>query len=235
MEATVQKLQPERRGRPSVIGYVDVITAGRVYGWAWDPERPQARIAIRFEAGGETVAAVMADLPREDLKDSRIGDGAHAFEAVLPENIEPTQMRILAVCPESSETVELAPRAAAPAASANGTEDIREVVQTLCRSHHAIHANLRSVAVSIEEIRREAANEKTASKASEQSAVKERGSLASRLESMESAMLRVDGLLRDQAAKLEPLARRRADWVARLFAGLAMLLAGAALALALLR
>jgi len=234
MEATAEKLQPEPHARPTVMGYVDAITGGRVYGWAWDPQQPVAKIAVRFEVGGEVVAAVIANVAREDLKDSRIGDGAHAFEAVLPEGVQPNEMRILAVCPETGDTVELVPRPAAGSANTNAPGDIREVVQTLCRSHHVIHRNLQSVAAAVEEARRVADGEEVAAKAAEQSAAKERASTLARLDSLEVAMLRVDGLVRDQASALEALKRRPADRVSRLLAGVATLLACAALALVLI-
>ena len=234
MEAVAEKLEPERAARPTAIGYIDAITGGRIYGWAWDPERPAAKIAIRFEVAGETVAAVIADTVREDLKDSRIGDGAHAFEAVLPEAVQPNEMRVLAVCPETGGTVELAPRPAAGAANTNTPGDIREVVQTLCRSHHVIHRHLQSVAAAVEEARRVADGEEAAAKAIEQSVTKERVSVLARLDSLEVAMLRVDGLVREQAGALEALTRRPGDRISRLLAGVAAILACSALALVLL-
>jgi hypothetical protein len=232
-EAIAEKLEPEHAAS-TVVGYIDAFAAGRIYGWAWDPERPAAKIAIRFAVGGEPVAAVIANVAREDLRDSRIGDGAHAFEAVLPENVQPNEIRVLAVCPETGGTVELAPRPAAGAANTNTPGDIREVVQTLCRSHHAIHRNLQTVAAAVEDVRRVASGEEAAAKEAEQSAAKERASVLARLGTLEAAMVRVDGLVRDQAATIELLSRRAPDRVSRLLAGVAAILAGAALALALL-
>jgi len=234
MEATAQKLEPEGQARPTVIGYVDAITAGRVYGWAWDRERPEAKIAIRFEVAGETVAAVIADALREDLRESRIGDGAHAFEAVLPEAVQPNEMRILAVCPKSGATVELAPRAPAGGASPGAPGDIREVVQTLCRSHHVIHRSLQSVAAAVADVRKASNGDDTAAREAEQSAAKERAAMLSRLDSLEAAMLRIDGLVRDQGSALRGLQQRPADRVSRLLSGVAAFLAAVALALTLL-
>ena len=234
MQATAQKLESEGQAQPTVIGYVDAITAGRIYGWAWDRERPAAKIAIRFEVAGETVAAVIADVLREDLKESQIGDGAHAFEAVLPEAVKPNEMRILAVCPKTGSTVELARRAPTGAASAGAPGDIREVVQTLCRSHHVIHRNLQSVAAAVADVRKAANGEETAAKEAEQSAAKERAAVLSRLDSLEAAMLRVDGLVRDQGSALQGLQQRPVDRISRLLSGVAVGLAAAALALTLL-
>src|SRR5689334_22274800 len=96
--------------RPTVAGYLDAVTGSRIFGWAWDPERPDARIAIRFQVGGEIVAALIADAKREDLVANGIGDGGHAFEVALPDGIDPKAVRVLAVCPHSGETLELQQR-----------------------------------------------------------------------------------------------------------------------------
>jgi hypothetical protein len=75
---------------PSEIqGVVDNIAAGRVYGWAWNPSRPEERVAIELRLGQMTVAQTIAAQERADLKGAGVGDGRHAFELRLtPELVE---------------------------------------------------------------------------------------------------------------------------------------------------
>ena len=76
----------------AITGCIDAITGDRVYGWAWDPERITARVGIRVEVDGKSVATAIADQPREDLATNGIGDGAHAFEASVPAGIPPEKV-----------------------------------------------------------------------------------------------------------------------------------------------
>ncbi len=57
---------------------------GLVNGWCWDPADPARRVTLVVLVDGEPVGLTVADLYREDLKTSGIGDGAHAFMFLLP-------------------------------------------------------------------------------------------------------------------------------------------------------
>jgi hypothetical protein len=94
----------------SVAGYIDAVTGNRVFGWAWDREQPDARIAIRVRHKGEVIATIAADRPREDLVANRVGDGAHAFEITLADGISPREVVIEAVCPSSGAALPLTPK-----------------------------------------------------------------------------------------------------------------------------
>ncbi|MCG5238831.1 hypothetical protein [Azospirillum doebereinerae] len=80
----------------AIEGHIDAVQDGRVYGWAWDRTHPDDRLEVelRLERDGGPplpLGRVVADRPRADLADNRIGDGAHAFEAeiILPPDAAP--------------------------------------------------------------------------------------------------------------------------------------------------
>ncbi|MHA4733523.1 MULTISPECIES: hypothetical protein [Ensifer] len=76
---------PEQNNAKPLKGRVDAIDQGRVFGWAFDPETPEKRLAIRVLLDGKVIAEALADRNRPDLKRNGIGDGNHAFEIALPE------------------------------------------------------------------------------------------------------------------------------------------------------
>jgi Sec-independent protein translocase protein TatA len=49
-------------------GNFDQLKDGRLLGWAWDPNRPEAALALELLDGGEVLAGGVADLAREDLR-----------------------------------------------------------------------------------------------------------------------------------------------------------------------
>ena len=68
-------------------GFIDAIERGIVYGWAWNPQRPEEKIEVEILLGATQLATVTADRFRDDLVDLEIGDGQHAFEYVLPDDL----------------------------------------------------------------------------------------------------------------------------------------------------
>lgn len=126
----------------TVAGYIDAVTGNRIFGWAWDRERPDARIAIRLEHKGEIIATVAADRPREDLAANGIGDGAHAFEVALPEGVPASEVRVVAVCPASGRVLPLtskdAPRRSAP--------ETKHMLEAVVRSQRQLARQVAAVA-----------------------------------------------------------------------------------------
>jgi hypothetical protein len=127
----------------SVAGYIDAITGNRIFGWAWDRERPDARIAIRLQHKGEVIATVAADRPREDLAANGLGDGAHAFEVALPEGISPNEVKVEAVCPGSGRAVPLGSKDA-PAGQA--LPETKHMLEAVVRSQRQLARQVAAVA-----------------------------------------------------------------------------------------
>lgn len=86
VEAIRQRIAEQRRGQASagLRGFVDVITAGEVRGWAQSVAHPETPIGLDVLIDGVVVAQVVADLYREDLRTAGLGSGRHAFAARLP-------------------------------------------------------------------------------------------------------------------------------------------------------
>lgn len=216
----------------SVNGYIDAITNNRIYGWAWDAQNPDARITIHLQANGKIVGMLEADQPREDLIASGIGDGCHAFEAEIPDGVSPTEIAVLALCPVSGQTVELAQRGTAGHSQANGGAELRGVVDTLTQSHGFVHRKLMSLTATLEELQRNGMPD-SAGPAVALPAEADYAPM-SRLQTLEEAVLRFDNLVKAQGAEIDSLRDRPLDQMARLLAGTALVLSVTALVIALL-
>jgi hypothetical protein len=213
---------PQRQNASRVTGHIDAITEDRIFGWAWDPQRTDARLAIRVDVDGKTVATALADQPREDLASNGVGDGAHAFEVVLASGTTPEKIRVFAICAKTGESIELAHRPVEGALAADSrAEELRGVVHALCRSQRLLSGKVQSVLDAIEALKNDAAA-KTAE-----------GTVPSRLDALDVAVARIDKLLREQAGLIEALQRRPQDQISRVIAYAAAALAGVALVVSL--
>ncbi len=220
-EARAEMVEAEKQQQISdVTGCIDAISGDRVYGWVWDPQQPAARVAVRIEVDGKVIATSLADQPREDLAANGIGDGAHAFEVDIAKGIAPEKIGVFAVSPQTGESLELTQRPAEGSPATPGaSEEIRSAVHALYRSQRFAHGKLQSLADTVEGLR-----SNISAKTNDGAAA-----VATRLESLEVAIARLDGLLRDQASKLEALERQPNDHASRILACIALLLAGAAI------
>jgi hypothetical protein len=209
---------------PSLVGYLDASSGTRLFGWAWDPERPAARIAIRLIAKGDTVLALIADRPRADLKANGIGDGAHAFEVELPSGFARADIEIRAVCAETGETIALAPPPPQQAEGEAATSS-NEVLVRLVRSHQLLHRTMSEAMAAIAELRERSATvtEPMLDPASD-----------SRMETIEAAIFRIDGLVAEQS-RARDRTRRGSDLLTRTLSGIAAVLAGVALLMAFVK
>jgi hypothetical protein len=68
-------------------GRVDELKNNKVYGWAYNSENPAEHLVIRIMQGPRVIASGVANLTRPDLPEAGIGDGDHAFEILVPQNI----------------------------------------------------------------------------------------------------------------------------------------------------
>ena len=217
----------------TILGFIDACANGCLYGWAWDTSRPSERLTVRLMQGEEAVATATADRRREDLEGNGIGDGAHAFEIPLPAGLTGEQVRIVAVA-SAGTTTELKPRPEGTPPSDSAAAEPEELRQ-LRRSQRLLYRNLQAAASGLAELRRAAEEEKSARSAMQQLAETDRAILSARTETLEVALARIDTLLRDHATKLEALAGRSADRIARVLAGAGLMLAAATLLIVWLR
>lgn len=68
-------------------GSQDVTNSAYVSGWAWDRERPYARLDVEIYDGEILLKTVAAEMLREDLREAGIGDGRHGFTHSLEAHI----------------------------------------------------------------------------------------------------------------------------------------------------
>lgn len=71
----------------SLQGFIDAVERGVIYGWAWNPQRPEEPVDVEILLGERVLAVVTADIFRADLVELEIGDGRHAFEFALPDEL----------------------------------------------------------------------------------------------------------------------------------------------------
>lgn len=62
-----------------LMGRVDAVEHGLVYGWAMDKDRPWMRVGLELVVNGRVVNATMAALRRNDLVQAGVGDGGCGF------------------------------------------------------------------------------------------------------------------------------------------------------------
>jgi len=212
------------RSDSPVTGFIDAITGDRIFGWAWDPQRASDRIAIRVDVDGKTAATTIADQPREDLASNGVGDGAHAFEIVLPAGAPPEKIGVFAVDPETGASTELTHRPVGGSLAMQGrVEELRGIVHAMVRSQRLLTGKIQSVVDAMQGLR------------NDEAAKAGGNSTASRLDALEIAVARVDAALREQATLLDTLAKRPQDLISRILACVGAALGITALIISLVR
>lgn len=61
-------------------GYVDLVSAGLIAGWAQNVEHPEAPVLLDIHSNGRLIGQVLANRYREDLERAGLGSGRHSFE-----------------------------------------------------------------------------------------------------------------------------------------------------------
>lgn len=90
--------KPPAPQTPAYEGILQGVGNGVALGWAADSTRPDERVTVALVVDGEIVAEGVANLPRPDLADMALGDGAHGFQIELPERLQaPARHRIVAL------------------------------------------------------------------------------------------------------------------------------------------
>jgi glycosyltransferase involved in cell wall biosynthesis len=78
-------------------GHIDRATRDVIEGWAWDPTKPDETIALQIYDNAIAIGEVVADLARDDLRLSGIGDGRHAFKWLIPGGLSPAISHLIEV------------------------------------------------------------------------------------------------------------------------------------------
>jgi hypothetical protein len=65
-------------------GYVDVVGADRIAGWAQHADHPEAPVCLDIFAGGRLIGQTLANQYRKDLEQAKLGSGRHGFAFTPP-------------------------------------------------------------------------------------------------------------------------------------------------------
>jgi hypothetical protein len=214
-EARIQEPVAGETDTVTLVGYIDAVVDGRVFGWAWDPKEPGTAVTIRLVAGERVLAETLADRKRDDLAANGVGDGAHAFEAEMPDGIAAGDVRVLAVCPRTGSSIMLdkPPPAAIPG---QADEQVRAALETLWRGMRVLHQEM----------------ERLKTEAGARDPKADGDAVAARLDALEAAVYRIDQSLATRERGAAPPA---GDMIARVLAGFAAIAGLAALVAAMAR
>jgi hypothetical protein len=80
-------------------GYIDLVSAERVAGWAQNIDYPEAPVCLDILAGGRLIGQVLANRYRHDLEQVGLGSGRHSFEFAPPAGLAPKAESGCARCP----------------------------------------------------------------------------------------------------------------------------------------
>ena len=82
---------------PVLEGVHEVANCSVISGWAWDRQDPNSPINVAIYDGSQLIGTVLAIQFRQDLRDSGIGNGYHAFNFNVPANLKNGQPRSIGV------------------------------------------------------------------------------------------------------------------------------------------
>jgi hypothetical protein len=81
-------LRPAGESQPQALrGYVDIVSARRIAGWAQNTEHPEAPVCLDIFAGGRLIGQTLANHHRDDLARAGLGSGNHSFEFIPPADL----------------------------------------------------------------------------------------------------------------------------------------------------
>lgn len=91
-------------------GHIDRYEGGIVYGWAYDPAKPDTSLKVQILDRGGALGEGVANILREDLKKAGMGNGKHAFAIkVRPPADQAEQVELMLAEPSTGKTLLLAP------------------------------------------------------------------------------------------------------------------------------
>jgi autotransporter-associated beta strand protein len=71
-------------GAGELRGYIDLVSAHSIEGWAQNTDHPEAPVCLDIYAGGRLIGQVLANRHRADLEQAGIGSGRHSFTFTTP-------------------------------------------------------------------------------------------------------------------------------------------------------
>jgi hypothetical protein len=84
-------------GAGELRGYIDLVSAHSIEGWAQNADHPEAPVCLDIFAGGRLIGQVLANRHRADLEQAGIGSGRHSF-TFTPAGGLPSALDTVEVC-----------------------------------------------------------------------------------------------------------------------------------------
>jgi hypothetical protein len=76
-------------GEAELEGALDEVNGEQIWGWVWDPKRPDTTLTVEIFDGDKKVATAPADQLRKDLVDKKTGNnGKHSFSIATPASLK---------------------------------------------------------------------------------------------------------------------------------------------------
>jgi hypothetical protein len=83
-----QPVAPVVQSTETQAGVLETAHDSLISGWAWRTDDPDDPVDVELLDGQTLIATVKADHFRQDLLDSKIGNGKHSFEFPTPESLK---------------------------------------------------------------------------------------------------------------------------------------------------
>lgn len=109
MKRQLLALVAGKQAASKVVGHVDEIQNGVLYGWAWYPAKPELRPLVDVYIDGRFEGQTCACLRRDDLAANHIGVGCYGFELCLRPGTEEQGVRALVVGGNRPELISFRP------------------------------------------------------------------------------------------------------------------------------
>ena len=89
--------RPGRAQGGPLLGNLEIVTHGRIAGWAWQPEHPDSPVVLDVLRGEGIIARLVANAPRPDVREAGHGDGTCGFELLLDHPLAATERHTIHV------------------------------------------------------------------------------------------------------------------------------------------
>lgn len=188
-----------------LIGRVDELQNGKIFGWAYNPDNPSEHVVIRVNHGAQVVASGVANIVRPDLPDAGIGDGDHAFVIVVPPNI--SSFHGLTIMAQSQKSGEVALQIAT-----NDDRRVDELFSIFAKNYEDALLALKEQIDTLENrfIELKIPNQDTADATSLPEEISDRlNRLETRMDAAEVFFIRIDELTRKLAEEQKKRRRKR--------------------------
>lgn len=196
-------------------GHIDAVEGARIFGWAWDPAKPQHRVEVKIFAADRLLATTIADKPRIDLRRNGVGDGAHAFDLELDDIPSDQLLRIVALHADGGGDLELHvpsedERAAAAAFSASFGPVLDRLESAIVAQRRIQNGHTSSLGELTATARRlaEVAIADGGLVDTVRALRERQQAIADRLSELEVFLVRFDGVIGDFNSRLEALAKQ---------------------------